>query len=248
MSNELWLSGGLSLTELIPGAQGVKGQHPRLVVLDEAVGDLSWMAGQPPDTGMKHLVQEAVREHSVTPTMPPHAGYGALGTRPRAGDMVVITGGEQYGWRGRVPTDYEDIPASIPLTMTRPDGSGAVTVVHRIEYVAKVLAPVPTFDSQEDAEAWLTANDRELRPAFVPGQMVRIRHCVSLNRLERRKNWTERFRDVILTAKVLGSGESRTAPVGAMTGLAYKVMTMDLPGKRGEPYILWVEADRIESG
>lgn len=177
----------------------------------------------------------------LLPPLPPHGSYPSLNARAQVGDDIVITGGEQKGWRGRV-TDVD--ATTISAKMTKPDGStanGGMPTKHRASFVAKVLTTPPPFDTVEDAEAWLTAQDREVRPAYVTGEMVRFERQVRI-----KKRGTKPVQKRVLTGKVIGfkaDAHVEASPTGR--GPSYRVLTFDLPMTEGGPAILWVEPASI---
>jgi hypothetical protein len=115
-------------------------------------------------------------------------GYGVDAPSPRAFpphdkdwdlkpyDEVVILGGDQEGWTGRVASTERGrggAVQTVSVDMVRPDGTKASRVTHRREYVAKVLDRVPDFDSVHAAEAWLETQHRGgPLPEYAVGSMV----------------------------------------------------------------------------
>lgn len=195
----------------------------------------------------------------VLSTLPPCGSYHVLATLPREGDQIVITDGEQFGWRGRIAPGFKTkrMPASVPCIMTRPDGTKAnnnMPIVQRIEYVRKVLGPVPQFTNKTEADNWLTVADPEIRPAYANGQTIRFRwaHRAKRESPDLDGVLMKVVEDVELTGKVLAfkDGKSgsrlRASGFGALDpDLAYKVLTFEKPGSEGDPKIIWVEPGRI---
>lgn len=223
-----WFAVGSAALKIEASAAEISGYQPPIVIIDEF-------------DQMREAVQAAPTD---APILPKHGSFAVLGCLPRAGDEVVITFGEQLGWRGRVAHDYPRMPVAISVNMTRPDGT-RVTVDHRTEYVAKVLPEVPQFTSVEEAQVWMTVHDRAIRPAYAVGQAIRFERTVAKGAKGKDKR---KIMDVVMTGRVVGFEPDAHVEMGiGGRGPAYKVLTFDLPAMKGEPKILWVEPGRIVS-
>lgn len=191
------------------------------------------------------------------PALPLCASYGVLGTTPKDGDDIVITAGEQFGWRGKVKGDHdhlvrsvqkdvnEPIVAAIQCVMFRPDGTrsnGGVPVAQKAEYVRKIVPEVPEFESLDEAEQWLVDHDPSPRPSHVPGQTIQFYWT------QRTKEMNEAVqqvmgvtRDLVITGKVLKflpKIEDTVFP-------GFKVVTLEHPQHMGEPHIITIFAHRV---
>lgn len=129
-------------------------------------------------------------------------------------DEVVILGGDQEGWRGRVVQIDRGLRGVgsdvVVVDMVRPDGTKASRVSHRREFVAKVLDRVPQFTSAHEAEAWLETQHRGgPLPQFAVGTRVIFscpphlaqRMCPADRRREKRE-WLRRHDDLEVEGRV----------------------------------------------
>lgn len=189
--------------------------------------------------------------------MPPHEPATPQNLKPF--DEIVVLVGEQRCWRGVVQAISTDMGGVVRAKMTRPNGSKASTVDHRMDCVGKILAKVPEFRDAETAEAWLESQLPEAPPEFAVGAVV-IFSCPPhlaqrIEPINQSIDWKQRFDDLECRGRVtkyMPRWNSDTTEPSGIYGSLETRRRIVTPGYEllvlldGEPEIIEVAARRIK--
>lgn len=170
-------------------------------------------------------------------------------TRLQPYDEIVITTGEQKGWTGTVMSIERSMnvnEAVVTCSMRRPTG-GTVRVQHVASAVRKAQDQVtpPSFEDQDDADAWLLSQLDDRPQEYAVGAVV-VFSCPPhlaqrITGKRRTKEWLDRHDDLEAEGRVTKYMPQCEGGDYVRFQSAYELLTLI----DGEPELIEVAARRL---